>query len=342
MPKVIKLSQLVGYDMIYSNLTDLKIVRLSRRVKMDSGNPTAHPPVCDYEGSDYQVSFWDQGGRAYEDQAEGVALQRLLPPSGRLLLEVGAGAGRNTPRYGGFERIVLVDYSLTQLQQAQARLGRSERFLYAAADAYRLPFQPGLFDAATMIRVLHHMSEPELALRQVRRVLSPEAVFILEYANKQNLKAILRYSLRQQAWSPFSREPVEFASLNYDFHPAAVRGWLATAGFKLERQLTVSHFRIDVVKRVLPVGILVWLDSLAQYTGRWWQLTPSVFTRSRAVGDPPAAAGEGFFQCPECETALPAALPAVVSAAEEGLMICPGCGRKWAVRDGIYDFRQPV
>ena len=25
------------------------------------------PPVCDYEGSDYQQSFWDAGQRAYED-----------------------------------------------------------------------------------------------------------------------------------------------------------------------------------------------------------------------------------------------------------------------------------
>ena len=74
------------------------------------------PPVCDYEGSDYQTSFWEQGGRAYEDQAEEIALKRLLPKSGRLLLELGAGAGRNSPRYTGYERIILLDYSRTQLQ----------------------------------------------------------------------------------------------------------------------------------------------------------------------------------------------------------------------------------
>ena len=25
------------------------------------------PPICNYEGSDYQTSFWEQGGRQYED-----------------------------------------------------------------------------------------------------------------------------------------------------------------------------------------------------------------------------------------------------------------------------------
>ncbi|RPI33324.1 MAG: methyltransferase domain-containing protein [Chloroflexota bacterium] len=97
-------------------------------------------PICDYEGSDYQSSFWDSGGRAYEDQVEAIALRRLLQPGGDLLLEIGAGAGRNTPRYQGFNRIVLLDYSKTQLEQAQERLGRDERYVYVAANAYRLPF----------------------------------------------------------------------------------------------------------------------------------------------------------------------------------------------------------
>jgi ubiquinone/menaquinone biosynthesis C-methylase UbiE len=98
------------------------------------------PPVINYEDSDYQISFWDQGGREYEDQVEAIALQRLLPAKGNLLLELGAGAGRNTPRYQGFERIALVDYSRTQLCQARERLGSSEKYLYVAADIYRLPF----------------------------------------------------------------------------------------------------------------------------------------------------------------------------------------------------------
>src|SRR5512140_3642338 len=84
------------------------------------------PPVCDYEGADYQTRFWEQGRREYEDRSEAIAIQRLLPPTGNLLRELGAGAGRNTPRYGGYRRVVLLDYSRTQLKQAQERLGRSD------------------------------------------------------------------------------------------------------------------------------------------------------------------------------------------------------------------------
>ncbi len=87
---------------------------------------TNTPPVCNYEGSDYQTSFWEQGGREYEDRAEAIALKRMLPESGKFMLELGAGAGRNTPRYAGFERIVVLDYSTTQLAQAQQKLGQSD------------------------------------------------------------------------------------------------------------------------------------------------------------------------------------------------------------------------
>ena len=238
------------------------------------------PPICDYEGSDYQSTFWDKGGREYEDRVEAIALKRLLPANGRLLLELGAGAGRNTPRYTGFERIVLVDYSRTQLEQAQARLGTSDRYVYVAADIYRLPFIDGLFDAATMIRTLHHMADAPTALAQVRNALAPNATFILEFANKLNSKAIFRYWLGRQAWSPFTLEPVEFAKLNFDFHPETVRSWLTALGFRIEKILTVSHFRIGILKRTIPTSVLVFLDSVFQWTGALWQLTPSVFLRA--------------------------------------------------------------
>jgi ubiquinone/menaquinone biosynthesis C-methylase UbiE/uncharacterized protein YbaR (Trm112 family) len=289
------------------------------------------PPVCDYEGSDYQTSFWKEGGRAYEDACEVIALKRLLPESGKLMLELGAGAGRNTPRYKGYEKIVLLDYSFTQLQQAKAQLGESEKYRYIAADAYKLPFVDGLFDGATMIRTLHHMADAKMALAQVRRVVQSGATFILEYANKRNMKSILRYLLKKQTWSPYSPEPVEFAALNFDFHPKTVKAWLSVNNFHLERQLTVSHFRVGWLKRAIPVKLLSELDSLLQLTGSWFQLSPSVFTSNRAIGESPEVQDGAFFRCPACGCQhLPDTPPELV---------CPDCGRKFPVIDGIYDFR---
>lgn len=298
---------------------------------------TNTPPVCNYEGSDYQQSFWEQGGRAYEDQTEAIALKRMLPPSGKLMLELGAGAGRNTPRYAGFEQIVVLDYSTTQLAQAQERLGRSPKYIYVAADVYRLPFRSGLFDAATMIRVLHHMADAPKALAQIRAALQPGAVFILEFANKLNLKAILRYWFGRQSWSPFTLEPVEFVELNFDFHPKAIRAWLQGLGFSIEKMLTVSHFRLGVLKRFIPTQLLAALDGLFQPTGAWFQLTPSVFVKSTVTSN--EAQKEiplnvlAWFKCPQCENGN--------LSEHTDHLLCPKCKSKWSVRDGIYDFRSP-
>ena len=194
----------------------------------------AKPPICDYEGSQYQKVFWEEGGRDYEDAVEAIALRRMLPHNGKRLLELGAGAGRNTPRYTGFAEITLLDYSRTQLEQARAALGDSPRYRYVAADAYNLPFAPAVFDAATMIRTIHHLKEGESVLRQVSKVLGGQALFILEFANKRNLKSILRYLVGKQKWNPYMLEQVEFVKLNFNFHPRQIRRWLRGAGFSIQ------------------------------------------------------------------------------------------------------------
>jgi ubiquinone/menaquinone biosynthesis C-methylase UbiE len=293
------------------------------------------PPVCDYEGSDYQTRFWKKGGREYEDLCEAIAIKRLLPKQGKLLLELGAGAGRNTRRYSGFEHVILLDYSRTQLKQAQELLGDSDRYTYVAADIYRLPFVDGLFDAATMIRVLHHMADAPAALRQVRNVMRPGGKFILEFANKRNIKSILRYALHLQTWSPFAPESVEFTTLNFDFHPRSVHDWLTNLGFRIEKTLTVSHFRINLLKRIIPPGLLVGLDSIFQWTGMVAQYTPSVFLLARVAGENPLPRDKydfsASFKCPECGHA-----PLVIADQQ---ILCSDCKRTWNITGGIYDFR---
>ena len=136
-----------------------------------------------------------------------------------------------------------------------------------------------------MIRTFHHMAQPQVALASVRGVLRNGANFVLEYANKRNLKAILRWLGRRQSWDPFDQEPVEFVELNYNFHPEAVSGWLLQAGFAIERQLAVSHFRLPLVKSLVPTRVLVAADSALQPTGSWIRYSPSIFVLAE-VEDP--------------------------------------------------------
>jgi ubiquinone/menaquinone biosynthesis C-methylase UbiE len=292
------------------------------------------PPLCDYEGSGYRTEFWEGQGRDYEDLTERIALRRLLPPRGRRVVHLGAGFGRMTNELGGYNQIVVLDYSRSLLRDAQKRLGTSNRYIYVAADIYRLPLANGSCDAAVMERVIHHMADVPAALAQIRAVLAPGAAFVLEYASKRNLKAVLRYALRRQTWSPFDLEPVEFVKLNFDFHPGYMARCLHDAGFHTEKRWALSYFRLGLIKRLVPLTILVGLDRLLQPTGQIAPFSPSVFTLNRAVGDTPPAALDGpLFKCLNCGSPLQQA---------GDLLTCPQGDGRWAIRDGIYDFKESL
>jgi SAM-dependent methyltransferase len=289
--------------------------------------------ICDYEGSRYRHEFWEGQGRDYEDLVERIALRALLPPNGDTLIEIGAGYGRLASLYEGYQRVVLLDYARSQLEEAQRYLPHPDRYTFVVADVYRLPFVDNLFDVLTMVRVMHHLANVPCALAELQRVMRPEGVAILEHASKQHLKAIVRWLLRRQTWNPFDPQPVEFAELNFDFHPHWVRQQLTAAGFWAETTRSVSHFRIPLLKKLVPPHWLATLDSMAQPTGQWWQLTPSVFVRARAQKtsvEPP----EGFFSCPICRSA--SLLP------QAKALVCAGCGRHWRTDGGIYDFKTPL
>ena len=289
------------------------------------------PRMCDYEGSSYRTDFWEGQGRDYEDRAERIALRRLLPPTGRRLLDIGAGFGRLAEFYSGYDQVVLLDYSRSLLRQAQAQLGRDGRILYVAANFYSMPFVDSAFDTAMMVRVIHHVEEVPDLLDEVARVLVGGGTYVLEFASKRHLKAILRHALGRQRWSPFDPTPYEFAEMNYDFHPVWMRDRLIEAGFHVKHQRTVSHFRLPLLKRWVPARVLATLDGLCQPTGAWWQLTPSVFVQG--IVDKPVGAGpaDSLFCCPACGCAGLHESSQVLS--------CANCGRRWPIEDGIYNFK---
>ena len=290
------------------------------------------PRFCDYEGSDYRTAFWEGGGREYEDRAERIALRRLLPPSGGRIIDIGGGFGRLVDLYAGYDEIVLMDYSRSQLEYARQHMGTA-RITYVAANIYQMPFSAGSFDAAVVVRVLHHLSDVPKALQAIRNILCPGAALVMEYANQRNLKAILRYYLRRQQHSPFGLEPWEFAALNFDFHPAFVEKGLQDAGFRIERQLGVSSLRVGLLKRLIPAAALAAADGWLQQPMGGLRLTPSVFLCARVPGQTGTKPVVFTPCCPVCRGDL---------QSEPEALRCVTCGRRWSTAGGIHDFKQPL
>jgi SAM-dependent methyltransferase len=291
--------------------------------------------ICSYEGSAYRTEFWGEG-RDYEDAAERAVLNKMLPATGSRLVDIGGGYGRLVPLYSGYDEVVIFDYALTQLRQAQQLWGRSgpngrPRYLYVAGDFYRLPFAPSVFDTVVMVRALHHASDAPSVLSGVSRLLGPGGSLVLEFANKRNLKAILRYLVGRQDWSPFEREPIEFVPLNFDFHPAWIDAGLSKEGLTIRERRAVSSFRLALLKRLLPTRLLVALDRLVQPTGEVLPLSPSVFVRAEADTARPHSPERIRFRCTACGSTT-------VQEEERGLF-CSNCDTFFPIEDGIYNFR---
>lgn len=286
------------------------------------------PDICDYEGSDYKDRFWT-ADRHYEDLVERQALRRLLPPHGNAIADLGAGFGRIADLYAGYDRVILLDYSRTMLKQAHERHGRDPRFLFVASDIRRLPLATSSLDTVVTVRVLHHLRDITPAIQEAARVLAPAGTYVLEFASKRHLKAILRYLLRRQTWSPFALEPVEFAPLNLDFHPSHVATELALAGFRIRQRRALSLFRWQPLKaRVAPTRLAA-LDAALEPLASVYPLTPSVLLR--ATADKPAAPRPPhILACPHCHGPLD--LTDTDAA-------CTTCRLSWSCADGIYDFK---
>lgn len=110
-------------------------------------------------------------------------LERLVPPSGRDVVDVGCGGGalvRALSDRGA--RAIGIEISESQMAGAvEQDDGRGARYLVGRAE--RLPLDDASADVVVFMRSLHHVPVAELgaALREARRVIRPGgAVYVAE------------------------------------------------------------------------------------------------------------------------------------------------------------------
>ncbi len=122
--------------------------------------------------------------------------------------DLGCGTGQVSAALAPFvRRIVAVDGSSAMLQAARRRLQALDNVELRRGELESLPIDDGRVDAATMMLVLHHVSEPALALKEAARILKPGGKAIVV-----DMLAHDREHYRQQmghVWLGFSETQIE-------------------------------------------------------------------------------------------------------------------------------------
>jgi len=243
--------------------------------------------ITDYQDADYEKGFW--GERQYEDMIEQSVIRRLIKGPYSKLIDIGGGFGRLIPSYISAvkERSLLFDYSQKLLDSAQVRFHNEPRFEAIQGSFYDIPLDKHTFDAAISVRVIHHVEDVATYLKEINRVLKPDATFILEYANKRNWLEILRRLIGRSKLHPFSLSPENrsISGLTINFHPRYLKRMLALKGFKIEKQVASSLLRSPLLKKLVGQRMMAKIENSIPLWIRPFALTPSVFLVLRKVKD---------------------------------------------------------
>lgn len=243
---------------------------------------TAHYDLYDYQ------SYWR--GRVYEHEAECLAITDFFARIHRSngLLDVGGGFGRLAKFCSRFtNKITLLDPSQRNLSEAKTFLRRERGITLKQGIAESLPFKDSSFSTVLCVRVLHHIPDPGKCISELSRVTRPGGYLILEFANKLNFKSLLKHALSPTTSYPDltpleRRSPENIAKDTIPFvnhHPKRIKRLVLENNFHIISIRSVSNFRHPIIKRVLPIRFLLFLESTIQNisskVGLCWG--PSIF-----------------------------------------------------------------
>jgi SAM-dependent methyltransferase len=282
-----------------------------------------------YEGVEYK-DFWDGDSKSKLDELEHSLLRKLIPQSGRRIIDVGCGFGRLANCYlDRFEQVVMLDGSMTLLRQAQDSI--KDRATYIAADANHLPFARSSFNCILMFRVFHHLADSQAILMEFNRVLGNMGTLVFNYCNKLSARRMAQWLIRFRRENPFSLEPVGIGTRFIIHHPDYVHRALENAAFSDIRYLGSGVMdklvsKSETFNKWLPTG-----EAIAPFLGVV-KIAPWINCRAVAHGEEldMNKSIEELLACPICHSSLQRSVD---------FHKCSSCGKSYPIVDNIADFR---
>lgn len=174
--------------------------------------------------------------------------RELLRQARGRTVELGSGTGLNLPHYPAeLDELILTEPDgpmIARLERRLRRSGRAARVI--AAPAERLPFDDGSVDTVVSTLVLCTVDAPDVALREVARVLRPDGQLLF-------IEHVRADSARLAAWQDRLAEPWRRFAEGCRCNRATVE--LIRAGELEVEQLREASWRgMPVIVRPLVAG----------------------------------------------------------------------------------------
>ncbi len=301
----------------------------------------------DYENYDYR-EFWQDDKRKYEDASERIALKKLMKGTEHLeekiFVDLGCGFGRLISEYKDFGHIILIDYSLSNLQNAKRRISdyvdakKIESIYFICADALNIPIKSSSIHFLISVRLIHHIKDISRYIAEISRILADSSTLVLEFANKKNLKNILRFFLGKSKQSPFDEKPLEVGDTILNWHPKTIMKYLDLNDFKITSKISVSNLRISILKRKLKLSLHLFLEKSAQFLFSFLLIGPSIFIKSLLQKEEYADIKDNkpfhivdILICPKCK--------GLAVQIKGDSLTCASCSANYRLIDGIFDLR---
>ena len=187
--------------------------------------------------------------------------------AGALVLEVGAGSGRDTLRLARAGAVgVVLDYSpasLALVREQARRLGLTVHLVQA--DALAMPFREGAFDVVFHQGLLEHFRDPRPLLAENARVTCRGGRVVVDVPQTFHL-----YTAMKQVLIALDRW---FAGWETQFTPGRLERTLATAGLRVRRSYgdwMVPGLWYRVTRELLRRGFKLTLPREPRGPG-WWE-----------------------------------------------------------------------
>ena len=304
--------------------------------------------ISDYDKFGYDYStYWKN--REYENLSEHIILEKIFQkiPSGTWFLDIGGSYGRLADTYyNRFKHPVILDYSLQTLIKNKNILQKKyPNIILIAANAYKLPFTDSSIDSALMVRVLHHLDEPDIYFKEIGRVLKSNGTYTQEFANKMHIKAKIRALLKRD-FAFFSKKPYQQptignfegtnnqSSIFLNYHPAHVKKLFKLADIRIYKRYGCSYLRIPFLKRKFKTSMLIKIEIFLQKLLSWTNISPSLFFTGKSVKEVSHEKRfrylEEILACPKCKSPL---------SFSENTAKCTKCGEIYSKEKDIWNFR---